>query len=342
MNGFALVLPYKCSSRRRNCENFLIERQLKVAYKARGHFNLKIGCHVLPWGLWTTKDTSYTWDGRKWKITLAEALHQISTLKYQGVDCSDGDLAPYFGEQEEFRRMLAKTNLEFAGVWSTIFPKKLAPSERIFVDPDIPMSDPNQFRGLSIGAITEQMIREDLASKKALVGILASLGAQVLVTGGPFMLRGDMREEYYRITGSYLNEIGEDARAHGMRLVHHPHLGTLVERWKDIELLLERTDKKVVGICLDTAHLSAAGVNPMKLIRKHPDRIGHAHIKDLRGGQFVELGEGSVDLVSVLRELKRSGYEEWAISELDIPSRSAYESSASNKKVLDKLLATTS
>ncbi len=299
---------------------------------------MKIGCHVLPWGLWSTKDTAYTWDGRKWKITLGEAMHQISTLKYQGVDCSDGDLAPYFGAPNDFRQMLKRMNLEFAGVWSTILPKKLAASERIFVNPNLPMSDPNQFRGLSISEITEDSMNADLSSKKGLVAKLSSMGAQVLVTGGPFMLREDIKEEHYRITGSYLNEIGEETRAHGMRLAHHPHLGTLFQGSEDVERLLDHTDQKVVGVCLDTAHLPAAGVDVVAFVRKHSGRIAHAHIKDLRDGKFVELGEGTVELGSILKELKSHGYDRWLVAELDIPSNTAYESSASNKRHLDVLV----
>src|SRR5712692_10606764 len=106
---------------------------------------MKIGCHVLPWGMWDSRETSYTWDGRKWNITLEEALRQISELRYRGFDCSDGDLAPYFGAPKQFEEMRKRHNLEFGGVWSTILPKRLAGSEKIFVNSQLPMSDPNQF-----------------------------------------------------------------------------------------------------------------------------------------------------------------------------------------------------
>jgi inosose dehydratase len=200
------------------------------------------------------------------------------------------------------------------------------------------MSDPNQFRPLSISEITEDSVRADLATKKALVSKLSAVGAQVLVTGGPFILRETIKEEYYRVTGSYLNEVGEETRAHGMRLAHHPHLGTLFQGSEDVERLLDYTDEKVVGACLDTAHLPAAGVDPVSFVREHSKRIKHAHIKDVRDGKFVELGEGTVDLDSVFKELKNQGYDSWLVAELDIPSKTAYESSATNKRQLDRLI----
>jgi sugar phosphate isomerase/epimerase len=52
----------------------------------------------------------------------------------------------------------------------------------------------------------------------------------------------------------------------------------------------------------------------------------------------VELGEGTVDLDSVFKELKNQGYDSWLVAELDIPSKTAYESSATNKRQLDRLI----
>src|SRR2546425_2947035 len=106
----ALALYYKCERARRtgeqNCED--LEIPYETMLPAGGIVIMKIGCHVLPWGMWADKDTSYTCDGRRWKITLGEAMRQISELKYQGLDCSEGDLEPYFTAPKEFQQMLKR------------------------------------------------------------------------------------------------------------------------------------------------------------------------------------------------------------------------------------------
>jgi inosose dehydratase len=134
--------------------------------------------------------------------------------------------------------------------------------------------------------------------------------------------------------GAHLRELAELAAGHGLELVLHPHVGTLVETAADVERALAHTD---VRWCLDTGHLLIGGVDPVDFVRDHADRIGHVHLKDVnaslaervRGGElslvqatqeglFQPLGEGDARIDEVVRLLEDAGYERWLVLEQDV------------------------
>jgi inosose dehydratase len=134
--------------------------------------------------------------------------------------------------------------------------------------------------------------------------------------------------------GAHLRELAELAAGHGLELVLHPHVGTLVETAADVERALAHTD---VRWCFDTGHLLIGGVDPVSFVRDHADRIGHVHLKDVdaslaervRGGElslvqatqeglFQPLGEGDARIDEVVALLEDAGYERWLVLEQDV------------------------
>ncbi len=79
-----------------------------------------------------------------------------------------------------------------------------------------------------------------------------------------------------------LNEIGLLAKNRGRKLCYHHHLGTGVMRSESVDRLMALTDPDVVHLLLDTAHLAAAGGDPIALAKKHASRIKHVHLKNMR------------------------------------------------------------
>jgi inosose dehydratase len=138
----------------------------------------------------------------------------------------------------------------------------------------------------------------------------------------------------WRRAGEHLHTLAELARAHGLTLVLHPHVGTLAETKADVELALEHTD---VQWCLDTGHLLIGGVDPVEFAREHASRIGHVHLKDVdaalaerlrrnelslvgatQHGLFRPLGDGDARIDEVVALLEQMGYERWLVLEQDI------------------------
>jgi inosose dehydratase len=92
----------------------------------------------------------------------------------------------------------------------------------------------------------------------------------------------------------------------GVRLQFHPHADSHVETQEQTERFLADTDPAFVGLCLDTGHVAYRRGDAVQLIRRHPDRIGYVHVKqmdpavlaeaearDLAFGQAVALGVSS-------------------------------------------------
>jgi len=116
----------------------------------------------------------------------------------------------------------------------------------------------------------------------------------------------------------------------GIRLGLHNHLGSLVETQPQLEDFLVRC--RQCGVILDTAHLAAAGGNPVAIVQKHGDRLVALHLKDWlvlkpeiglekwwERGRFCELGAGNIGLdnAAVMRALADADYQGWVFVEQD-------------------------
>jgi inosose dehydratase len=167
---------------------------------------------------------------------------------------------------------------------------------------------------------------------------LAAAGADVFVAA---LVQDDdwakpvpLDDEAWERASAHLREIADLVATHGLELVLHPHVGTLVETSDDVERALAHTD---VRWCFDTGHLLIGGVDPASFVRDHADRIGHVHLKDVnaslaervRGGElslvqatqeglFQPLGEGDARIDEVVRLLEDAGYERWLVLEQDL------------------------
>jgi len=111
----------------------------------------------------------------------------------------------------------------------------------------------------------------------------------------------------------------------GFTLALHPLVFSRVRRLQEAFDLIEEHPE--LRLLLDTAHLMIAGDDPTEAVRRAAGRIAAVHFKDwspkfgrachrfARG--FTELGEGIVDLRSVLQALREIGYTGWVVAELD-------------------------
>lgn len=120
---------------------------------------------------------------------------------------------------------------------------------------------------------------------------------------------------------------------HGLTQVLHPHMNTMVETKRDVDLALAATD---VPWCIDTGHLAIGGTDPVWFVREFGDRVGLAHLKDVRfdiakrvmarelttreavdAGLFPPLGQGDVPIKEVVLALESGGYRGWYVHEQD-------------------------
>lgn len=135
--------------------------------------------------------------------------------------------------------------------------------------------------------------------------------------------------------GARLTAVSDYLKGQGMRMAYHHHLGTVVERPADLDAFLRHTGPSV-GLTVDTGHAVLGGVDPLALLRDHPDRVAHVHCKDYRGdvfarvretgmsflegvlaGMFTVPGDGGIDFGAVMRTLADIGYSGWVIVEAE-------------------------
>lgn len=133
-----------------------------------------------------------------------------------------------------------------------------------------------------------------------------------------------------------LNGLGKVAAQRGFRLCYHHHMGTVVQTAAETDRLLANTDPRYVFLCYDTGHFTFAGENPLLMLQKYANRVGHVHLKDMRlpvveqarqqgwsfltavrNGAFTVPGDGAVAFDPVFRLLAEAGYEGWLLVEAE-------------------------
>lgn len=164
------------------------------------------------------------------------------------------------------------------------------------------------------------------------------VGADVVVLGPVWDYQGydAKRTLTPQEWATFLRNLAETdaiARDHGLRVALHQHVGTVIETQDDLDRLLEESE---VALCVDTGHMLSAGIDPVEVVRLHADRVAHMHLKDIstaqaakvasgelgfreavKGGLFRPLGDGDVDLPTVIKTLESSGYTGWYAIEQD-------------------------
>ena len=147
-------------------------------------------------------------------------------------------------------------------------------------------------------------------------------------------------EEWGRLTAG-LDHLGRIAKDHGFKLCYHHHMGTVVQTSGETDRMMSNTDPDLVFLCYDTGHFTFAGEDPLVMLKKYADRIGHVHLKDMRlnvaeevrkrswsfleavrNGAFTVPGDGDVDFDPIFRTLAEAGYKGWLLVEAEQdPSR---------------------
>lgn len=145
-----------------------------------------------------------------------------------------------------------------------------------------------------------------------------------------------MNEEEWQLLADGLNKLGKLAAEKDMKLAYHHHMGTVVQTTKEIDKLMDITDKNLVYLLLDTGHLVYSGENVLEVLNKYVDRVKHVHLKDIREnivsevkeeklsflkgvrrGSFTVPGDGDIDFEPIFEVLSKNNYEGWLLVEAE-------------------------
>jgi len=249
-----------------------------------------------------------TWGGND-----LQAIDDISSLGYRGVQLRSNVLARFGDRPAELRALLAAHRLTFVAL----------SSGAVRVDSPDP------------AAMMDAHLRNARFLRDA-----GGLYLQLTVdrpAGRP------VTESDYATAGHLLTEIGRRTADLGIPLGFHPHMASLAERPSELDRVMDAADPRYVRLLLDVAHYQQGGGDPVAAIRRHRDRLLFLHIKDVRdlpaagAYQFVELGRGKVNVREVFAALTEVSFRGWAVVELDAvpePTRSPKDSAAMSKHYL--------
>ena len=148
-------------------------------------------------------------------------------------------------------------------------------------------------------------------------------GRRIQVTNGSRPKTGTVNPDDLVKYGKMLTEIGKRTAAVGVETTYHNHMGQLGQTPEEVDTILQHADPQYVGFLLDVAHYLQGGGDAVAAIRKYKGRIKTLHIKDVKsveggnGYQFVELGQGRVNLPAVFEALNEISFNGYTVVELD-------------------------
>jgi inosose dehydratase len=167
----------------------------------------------------------------------------------------------------------------------------------------------------------------------------AAIGASRLVLAAATGVDGyDDRpildDEGWRVLMRNLDRAFETAASSGLVAALHPHVGTMVQTEAEIRRVMAGS---AASLCLDTGHILVGGGDPIAIAADYAERIAHVHLKDVdatmaaavaaheysytdgvRQGLYTVLGEGDVDVASIVDSLERAGYRGYYVIERDV------------------------
>ena len=145
----------------------------------------------------------------------------------------------------------------------------------------------------------------------------------------------------YRRLADLLNRAGERARRAGIQLCYHNHDFEFEPASGQVpyDLLLARTDARLVRMELDLYWIAKAGRDPLDYFSKHPGRFPLLHVKDMDATprrHFTEVGRGVIDFKSIFAAARSAGVRHYFVEQDETPA-SPFDSARVSLEYLRRL-----
>jgi len=273
-------------------------------------YEFKIGYHSITWGDKTE-----------------QAIDEISELGFRGVQIGAGDYRKYASRASEFKDLMAAKKLTLVSISTG----------------DITINPGSE--------------KQEMADRAAMAKWMKEAGGLYLeATDNARAKEGLNDHDDYKKLGRRLTEIGKRTFGeYGVKLGYHNSMNSVGERQMEFDRIMTATDPKYVWASVDLAHMQTAGGDPVKFTRDYINRLAYPHFNDvliqktppgLDGRpmrpkyNFLELGQGVVNIPGALQIMKDFRYKGWIVIELDrAPAgRTPKESAAISKKFVEERL----
>ena len=272
--------------------------------------NFRLSCHAITWGR----------DG------LEQALTDMSDLGFHGIETFAYVADDFAGRVDAFKAMLQARGMRLVSLYG-----------------GGQMDDPNQ---------RQQLVERNLHYAR----FIQANGAVPLTLGPGRRPPAGPTDTDLREMATTMNEIGSQCADLGVLACCHPHWGTTIQNRDEITKIFDLVDPRYVYMTADPAHMAKAGYDPVEVFSTYRSIIKYAHLKDYRpltpdetaqiegsGGtaiipDFVEFGEGVIDLPALVEVLRQANFDGWLTIELDRSTRGARTSLEMNKRYIENVL----
>lgn len=204
---------------------------------------------------------------------LVERVADLKRLGFEGFECNVRFVENQFSSPKEARSRIERTGVRFYG--------------------------------------THIGIKFGLEQLGSWVKGAASLGAKKFVLSGQnSLLKKDntLDQAALREKVATLNQLSKLCQAAGLRLVYHNHRPEFSANASEMEELLRQTD---ISVLLDVGHAFLAKADIPAFVARHHRRIDAMHLRDIRAGQQVPLGQGDFDFAALAAVIRKTAWPGW-------------------------------
>ena len=150
---------------------------------------------------------------------------------------------------------------------------------------------------------------------------------------------GQTVANYQKVADTF-NQAASDCKKAGMVFGYHNHEYEFEKAGGKVlyDILLDRTDPKLVMMELDLGWVIVTGNDPVQYFNKYPGRFPLWHLKDMAKGEprSTEFGKGQIDIKKMLQNAKKSGMKYFFVEQEEY-ANSALESITYDYNYLMKL-----
>lgn len=245
--------------------------------------------------------------------TFQQCVSEMALAGFRG--CEVGSKYPT--DVKELKKALDLRGMQVCNCWfsSFLISKPFEETEKAFIE----KTDFLKALGAKVIGVSEQ-----------------SYSTQGILTQPIFEGKHVMDDREWKLLVDGLNKLGRIAKDKGMTLTYHHHMGTVVQTEAEIDRFMDSVDPDLVFLLFDSGHLTFAGIDPEKILRKYVSRVRHVHLKDVRlnvleqvkkermsflqavrSGAFTVPGDGDVDFAPLFDILEKADYRGWVLVEAE-------------------------
>lgn len=183
------------------------------------------------------------------------------------------------------------------------------------------IQNPEQFiarwgqpEGIASALITGGTLLDDESKKqlRQLYSFAEKLGSEIIVYCHAISRRDIQSDQIAKYAGIF-EEMGKEAKQHGLQLSLHHHYDQPLMYREDFDIFFDQVkDASAVGLTIDTAHLVKSGIADVaEVIRSFAPYINNFHMKDFAKGDYQILGRGEIDFMPIFEAVREIGYNGW-------------------------------